>query len=89
MEDKKSLIRKEKLNYIIAAYADIWADVLLKKNLDLHLLQVKEDLRYLTYLINSKDIDHPHIYTYYMIAKELIHFKNILNKKLKRLNAIL
>ncbi|SEA62662.1 hypothetical protein [Pedobacter hartonius] len=84
MDDKKSLIRKEKLDYIIAAYAEIWAEVMLDKNLDLHLLQVEDDLRYLDHLINSKDADHPQTFIYYTIANDLIRLKKFLDKQLKR-----
>ena len=84
MEYQKSLARKEKLNTITAAYAEIWADVLLDKNLELHLSQVTEDLRYLHHLIKSKDMAHPQIISYYRIANELIRLKYILDEKLKK-----
>jgi hypothetical protein len=65
MDQKKVLIRKAKLDTMIAAYAEIWAEVLLDKNLVLHLIQIEDDLRYLNRLISLNDAVHPHAPAYF------------------------
>jgi hypothetical protein len=83
MNQNKSLIRKQKLDNIIAAYAEMWADVLLDRNLSLHFSQIDADLKYLKELIDSKDPNHPDLLSYHMIADQLIHLKEIVAARLK------
>jgi len=82
MDQKKTMIRKAKLDNMIAAYAEIWADVLLDKNLSMHLLNIEDDLRYLNQLIAMKDQDHPHIPIYFSIAEQLKRLQEIVVNKL-------
>jgi hypothetical protein len=82
MDDKKTLIRKAKLDKMIAAYAEIWADVLLDKNLSMHLLNIEDDLRYLNQLIALKNLDHPHVLIYFSIAEQLKRLQRIVVYKL-------
>jgi hypothetical protein len=86
MEQKKILIRKAKLDNMIAAYAEIWAEVLLDKNLVLHLIQIEDDLRYINRLINLNNAVHPHVPAYFAIAKQLIRLQEIIVQKLQRNN---
>jgi hypothetical protein len=83
MNRKKILIRKEKLDNIIAAYAEMWADVLLDRNLHLHFSRINDDLQYLRQLIDSKDANHPDTLSYHKIADQLIHLKEIVAAKLR------
>jgi hypothetical protein len=87
MDRKKTLIRKAKLDNMIAAYAEIWAEVLLDKSLRMHLLNIEDDLRYLNQLIAMKDQDHPHVPVYLLIAAQLKRLQEIIVEKLSRGNA--
>lgn len=73
-----------KLNNLMAAYADLWADVLLDKNLYDHFLAVNEDLYYLKQLIALKSAGHHDTVSYDKIAQQLICLKAIIAVKLKR-----
>jgi hypothetical protein len=86
MEQKKILIRQAKLDNMIAAYAEIWAEVLLDKNLVLHFIQIEDDLRYINRLINLNNAVHPQVSAYFAIAKQLIHLQEIIVQKLQRNN---
>jgi hypothetical protein len=84
MDDKKTLIRKAKLDNMIAAYAEIWADVLLNKNLIVHLLNIEDDLRYVNQLIALKDLDHAHVPIYFSIREQLKRLHEIVVNKLSK-----
>ncbi|MET1057661.1 MAG: hypothetical protein ABWY16_20265 [Pedobacter sp.] len=82
MEQIKSTDRKKKLDKLVAAYAEIWADVLLDKNLDLHYLQIREDLEFLEQLIKLKDAGHQDTLMFSLIANQLNCLRAIVFSKL-------
>lgn len=77
----------EKLSKIITAYADIWADVMMDKNLEHHLKGISEDLGYLNKLIDYKDARHHDTIHYYRIVNQLFRLQDIVRDKLARVKS--
>jgi hypothetical protein len=85
MDQTKLLKRKNKLDNLIAAYSEIWADVLLDKNLNQHYLQIEDDLLFLDQFIKLKDAQHQDTTMLCMIAHQLIQLREIVAVKLNPL----
>lgn len=84
---EKPTKENEKLSKIITAYADIWADVILNKNLDQHLKGISEDLGLLNKLIDYKDARHLDTVRYYRIANQLFLLQEIVRDKLEKIKS--
>lgn len=83
MEETKK--ENEKLQKIIAAYADLWADVLLDKNLGQHLKKISDDLGHLHKLIDHREARHLDTIHYYRIANQLFRLQEIIRDKHARI----
>lgn len=83
---KSSPLASELLAKIIAAYADIWADVLLGKNLSIHLKSMEDDLKMLNELIDGKESLGENPLPFYRIANRLFRMKDVVTRKIAKFN---
>lgn len=75
----------QKLTQIIQAYSHIWAEVILNKNLMVHLNEIKDDLGQLKRLISERKNQNLETLPYCRIADQLFRLKEIINDKLNGL----
>lgn len=82
MENSQPVPMEEKLvsKYMIA-YADIWADVMLNKNLSRHLRSIKDDLKHLNELIDGKEALNGNPLPLYRIANQLYRMQDVVKTK--------
>jgi len=64
------------------AYADIWADVMLNKNLQRHLKSMQQDLAQLNQLIDGKELLQENALPLYRITNQLFRMQDMLRTKL-------
>ncbi|TDO20256.1 hypothetical protein [Pedobacter duraquae] len=76
-----SPIENELLSKYMIAYADIWADVLLNKNLNRHLRSIQEDLVHLNELIDGKEQLQQNALPIYRITNQLFRMQDVVRKK--------
>ena len=83
MQNNESSPKERELtSKYITAYADIWADVILNKNLLKHLKSIKIDLAHLNELIDGKEILQENTLPFHRIANQLYRMQDIVQKKL-------
>ena len=82
MEHHETVPMEDKLvsKYMIA-YADIWADVILNKNLLLHLNTIEDDLKHLNEIIDGKEALNCNALGVYRITNQLYRMRDIVVKK--------
>ena len=83
MNTKHTPIQSPVLKDIISAYADLWADVMLGKNLESHLKNIDSDLQYLDVLIAIREKKGANNQRIIKVANQLYCMKMIVLKKLK------
>jgi len=83
MNTKHTPIQSPVLKDIISAYADLWADVMLGKNLESHLKNIDSDLQYLDVLIAIREKEGANNQRIIKVANQLYCMKMIVLKKLK------
>ncbi len=71
------------LKDIISTYADLWADIMLGKNLEDHRRKIEADLYYIDQLAAKKEKDGKDNSRLVKIANQLYCLKIIILKKLK------
>lgn len=82
MENQRySSAESTELAELVAVYADIWADVIIGKKLDVHLREVEEDLVYINKIIDLKEASKRDATSIYRIANQLYRLKDIILKK--------
>lgn len=77
-------MENEFLSKITAAYADIWGDVLLNKNLLKHLETMDEDLASLNELIDGKETLKQNTLPFYRLANQLFRMRDVVRKKVQQ-----
>ena len=83
MNTKHTPLQSPVLKDIISAYADLWADVMLGKNLESHLKNIDSDLQYLDVLIAIREKEGANNQRIIKVANQLYCMKMIVLKKLK------
>ena len=73
----------ELMSKYIIAYADIWADVMLNKNLRRHLRSMQDDLRHLNELIDGKEAMNCNALPLYRITNQLFRMQDVLRAKIE------
>lgn len=86
MGKEEALTENQKLNGIIQAYVDIWADVILNKNLAVHLKKIKEDLNHINRVIKRRKTQELDVLSYCRIAYQLFRLQKIVSDKLEELS---
>lgn len=77
----------KRLSGLIAAYANIWADVILDKNLNMHLDDLNRDLEKINELIDGReDLKQP-VLPFYRIANQLTRMREVIRKKISKQSA--
>ena len=66
----------------VTAYADIWADVMLNKNLKRHLNSIRADLAHLNELIDGKETLQQNALPLYRITNQLFRMQDVVRGKL-------
>ena len=84
MNTKHTPIQSPVLKDIISAYADLWADVMLGKNLESHLKNIDSDLQYLDVLIAIREKEGANNQRIIKVANQLYCMKMIVLKKLRK-----
>jgi len=83
MNTKHKELQSPILKNIISAYADLWADVMLGKNLESHLEKISTDLHYVDVLIAIREKEGVNTHRIIKVANQLYCMKMIVLKKLK------
>ena len=83
MNTKHTPLQSPVLKDIISAYADLWADVMLGKNLESHLKKIDSDLQYVDVLIAIREKEGANNQRIIKVANQLYCMKMIVLKKLK------
>lgn len=83
MNSMHTLPQPKILKDIISAYADLWADVMLGKNLENHLKKIDNDFYYVNRLAEIKEKDGNDNKRLVKIADQLYCLRLIILKKLK------
>jgi hypothetical protein len=86
--DKPAPLERELLSKIMAAYADIWADVILGKNLTAHLILIREDILMLNELIDGKEALQENTLRYYRLVNMLYRMKDVIQDKIEKANQV-
>jgi hypothetical protein len=87
MENQESSTTENKLlSKIMAAYANIWADVILGKNLAIHLKSIEEDLVMLNEFVDGKEKLRENPLHFYRITNMLYRMKDVLLQKIMSVN---
>ena len=81
-ETKSGALENPMLSKIMAAYAEIWADVMLDKNLQTHLRNMEDDLKILNELIDGKELLGHNSLHFHRIANMLYRLKDIVLDKI-------
>lgn len=71
------------LKHIISVYADLWADIMLGKNLEKHQAKIEADLFYIDQLAAIKEKNGKDSHQLVKIANQLYCLKLIILKKLR------
>jgi len=71
------------LKNIISTYADLWADVMLSKNLEKHLIKIEFDLYEIDHMITVRENEGKDHTAMDKVANQLYCLKMIVLKKLK------
>lgn len=83
--DNPSQLENEFLSSIMISYADIMADVILKKNLTIHLKIIEDDLAMLNEFIDGKEKLKENPLRFYRIANMLFRMKDVILRKITNL----
>ena len=83
MNSKHEVIQSPVLKEIISTYADLWADIMLGKNLENHRKKIENDLHYVEQLAVLKEKEGKDNSQLVKIANQLYCLKLIILKKLK------
>jgi len=83
MNSKHEIIQSPVLKEIISTYADLWADIMLGKNLENHRNKIENDLHYVEQLAVLKEKEGKDNSQLVKIANQLYCLKLIILKKLK------
>lgn len=78
---KYSSAQSPELAELIAVYADVWADVIIGKNLDAHLREIEEDLVYINKIVDLKEASKQDAISIYRISNQLYRLKDIILRK--------
>jgi hypothetical protein len=80
--DRTSPIKSNLLPKIVSAYADIWADVILERNLDFHLKVIDYDLVRISSQIAKREAANENPIHHYRVAKQLYRMREIIQRKI-------
>lgn len=83
MNSKHIQIQSPVLKEIISTYANLWADVMLSKNLKNHLLKIETDLHYMEQVTGIMEKEGKNTTKLAKVADQLYCLKLIIQKKLK------
>jgi len=75
-------IRSSALDQIISDYADMWAEVILDKNLEDHLKKIRADINFLNKLICMREKKGKDNTQFIRIADQLYALRQVVLKKL-------
>ena len=67
----------------VVAYADIWADVILNKNLHRHLRSMQDDLKHLNELIDGREALKANALPLYRISNQLFRMQDVVRSKIE------